>query len=77
MIATAAVENLLGGSQALGHCRLPAIVADAAHLILTRPSREQNGQFCIDEDVLREAGISDFRSYAVDPKLEPALDLFV
>jgi len=77
MIATAAVENLLGGSQALGHCRLPAIVADAAHLILTRPSRERSGQFCIDEDVLREAGISDFRSYAVDPNLEPHPDLFV
>ena len=77
MIATAAVENLLGGSQALGHCRLPAIVADAAHVILTRPSRQASGQFCIDEDVLREAGVTDFSKYAVDPKLEPHLDLFV
>ena len=77
MIATAAVENLLGGSQALGHCRLPAIVADAAHVILTRPSRQASGQFCIDEDVLREVGVSDFSKYAVDPKLEPHLDLFV
>jgi citronellol/citronellal dehydrogenase len=77
IIATAAVENLLGGSQALGHCRLPAIVADAAHVMLTRPSRQASGQFCIDEDVLREAGVSDFSKYAVDPKLEPHLDLFV
>jgi citronellol/citronellal dehydrogenase len=77
MIATAAVENLLGGAQALGHCRQPAIVADAAHAILTRPSREFTGQFCIDEDILREMGVSDFAGYAVDPKLEPALDIFL
>lgn len=77
MIATAAVENLLGGPAALGRCRQPAIVADAAHAILTRPSRELTGRFCIDEDVLRERGVEDFSGYAVDPALDPAPDIFV
>lgn len=77
IIATAAVENLLGGAEAIAHCRTPDIVADAAHAILTRPSREFSGQFCLDEDVLREAGVRDFSSYAVDATREPALDIFV
>lgn len=77
MIATAAVENLLGGPSALGRCRQPAIVADAAHAILTRPSRGFTGHFCIDEDVLAELGINDFSAYAVDPTLDPAPDIFV
>ena len=77
IIATAAVENLLGGAEAIAHCRTPAIVADAAHVILTRPSREFSGRFCLDEDVLREAGVRDFSIYAVDATREPALDIFV
>lgn len=77
MIATAAVENLLGGPSALGHCRHPAIVADAAHAILTRPSRGFTGHFCIDEEVLAELGVKDFSAYAVDPTLAPAPDIFV
>jgi len=77
MIATAAVENLLGGAAALGRCRQPAIVADAAHAILTRPSRSFTGHFCIDEEVLAELGVKDFSAYAVDPTLDPAPDIFV
>jgi citronellol/citronellal dehydrogenase len=77
MIATAAVANLLGGAEALRRCRRPEIVADAAHRILTEPSRAFTGRFCIDEDVLRAGGVSDFSSYAVDPDVQPALDLFV
>jgi citronellol/citronellal dehydrogenase len=77
MIATAAVENLLGGPAALAGCRHPSIVADAAHAILTSPSRELTGRFCIDEDVLREAGITDFASYAVDPNAPLAPDIFL
>jgi citronellol/citronellal dehydrogenase len=76
MIATAAIESLLGAA-ASQQCRKPAIVADAAHLILTQPSRQFTGRFCIDEDVLGEAGVSDFSAYAVDPNVEPARDLFV
>jgi citronellol/citronellal dehydrogenase len=77
MIATAAVENLLGGPTALAGCRQPSIVADAARLILTRPSREFTGNFCIDEDVLRAAGITDFGSYAIDPTAPLSPDIFV
>ena len=66
-IATAAVGNLLGGEAALKRCRKPEIVADAAWNILTRNSRECTGQFFIDEDVLREAGVTDFDQYAVSP----------
>jgi citronellol/citronellal dehydrogenase len=58
-------------------CRKPEIVADAAHAILTRPSREHTGRFYVDEEVLREEGVSDFDPYAVKPG-EPLLtDLFL
>ena len=69
--------NLLGGAAAIRHCRKPEIVADAAHAILTEPSREFTGRFCIDEDILRAQGVTDFQPYAVDPNVEPGLDLFV
>jgi citronellol/citronellal dehydrogenase len=58
-------------------CRKPEIVADAAHAILTRPSREHTGRFYIDEQVLRDEGVTDFDPYAVKPG-EPLLtDLFL
>lgn len=44
-------------------CRTPEIVADAAHLILTKPSRSFTGRFCIDDEILREAGVTDFSPY--------------
>lgn len=65
VIATAAVENLLGGETVVRASRKPEIVADAAHAILTKSSAEYTGQFAIDEEVLREAGVTDFSSYAV------------
>lgn len=79
-IATAAVANLLGGDAALRRSRKPEIVADAAHAVLTRPSRECTGNFFLDEDLLRDEGVTDFSGYRVDPKtpeaeLEP--DLFL
>jgi citronellol/citronellal dehydrogenase len=54
-------------------CRIPAVMGDAAHAILVRDSRAATGQFFIDEDVLREAGVGDFTHYAVEPaqKLQP------
>jgi citronellol/citronellal dehydrogenase len=76
LIATAAVKNLLGGDQAMARSRTPAIVADAAHAILCRPSRDCTGNFFIDEDVLRAEGVTDFRVYSVGDG-EPALDLFL
>jgi citronellol/citronellal dehydrogenase len=77
VIATAAVENLLGGPSVVARSRTPEIVADAFHAIVTRPSRECSGRFFIDEDVLREIGIEDFEGYAVTPGAELMSDLFV
>jgi citronellol/citronellal dehydrogenase len=76
-IATAAVRNLLGGDEAMRRCRKPEIVADAAHSIVTRPSRECTGHFFIDDDVLRADGVRDLSSYAVDPTAELLSDFFV
>ena len=77
IIATAAVQNLLGGDESIRASRKPEIVADAAYVILTRESRSCTGNFFIDEDVLRSAGISDFSKYALTPGVELLPDLFV
>jgi citronellol/citronellal dehydrogenase len=58
-------------------CRTPAIMADAAHAILTTPSRQRTGQFLIDENVLREIGVTDFDVYAVKAGMELLPDLFL
>jgi citronellol/citronellal dehydrogenase len=70
-IATAAVRNLLGGDAAIDHCRRPDIMADAAHALLRRDSRTCSGRFYIDEILLREEGVTDFRPYQVRPDLAP------
>lgn len=77
VIATAAVQNLLGGDGMMRHSRTPEIMGDAAHAIFTRASRECTGNFFIDEDVLRAEGVTDFTKYAVDPSVEAMQDLFV
>jgi citronellol/citronellal dehydrogenase len=77
VIATAAVQNLLGGDAVMARARSPEIVADAAHLILTRPSREVTGQFLIDEEVLAAAGVTDLGKYSPAPANELLKDLFV
>jgi citronellol/citronellal dehydrogenase len=77
IIATAAVQNLLGGEAAMARSRRPKIVADAAHAILTRPARETTGNFFIDDEVLREAGVTDFSSYAYTSDAELLVDLFI
>jgi len=76
-IDTAAVRNLLGGDAAARVSRTPEIVADAAYEILTRPSRECTGNFFIDEEVLRDAGVTDFAKYANDPSAKLNPDLFI
>jgi citronellol/citronellal dehydrogenase len=73
-IATAAVRNLLGGEDIVKRSRTPESMADAAYAIVTRPSRETSGNFFLAEDVLRAAGVTDLRSYQVDPEL-PEKDL--
>jgi citronellol/citronellal dehydrogenase len=77
VIATAAVQNLLGGDETLRGSRKPEIVADAAHVILTRPSRECTGQFLIDDEVLRSAGVTDLAKYQTVPGAELMADFFV
>jgi len=77
-IATAAVNNLLGGDALMKKSRKPSIMGDAAHWILTQPSRECTGNFFIDEEVMKEkVGKDDLTAYAVDPSEELAPDFFV
>jgi citronellol/citronellal dehydrogenase len=77
VIATAAVQNLLGGDAVMARARRPEIVADAAHVILTRDSRAFTGQFCIDEEVLASVGVTDLSRYSDGPQDELIKDLFV
>ena len=76
-IATAAIEFAVGDRNALRFCRRPEILSDAAHWILTRPSRELTGRFLIDDEVLAAAGVKDFTPYAVDPSAPLAIDFFL
>ncbi len=76
-IATAAIQNLLGGEQAMRCSRKPEIMADAAHAILIRNSRDCTGNFFIDDDVLRSIGITCFDDYSVVPGAQLRTDLFV
>lgn len=71
------MRNLLGGERSVRHSRKPEIVADAAHVILTRPSRECTGHFFIDDEVLIEAGVTDLAQYAVVPGAELIPDFFL
>ena len=75
VIATDAI-NMIPGVDAR-NCRTPQIVADAAHAVLVRDARGFAGNFLIDEDVLREAGTSDFDQYAVEPGQPLLPDLFL
>jgi citronellol/citronellal dehydrogenase len=76
-IATAAVQNLLGGDEIMRRSRKPEIMGDAAHAILIRDSRNFSGNFCIDDEILESAGITDLSGYAVDPGAELVPDFFV
>jgi citronellol/citronellal dehydrogenase len=76
-IATAAVQNLLGGEMLMQMSRTPEILADAAYYILKRPSTQCTGNFFIDEQVLAEEGITDLLGYAVNPAQTLYKDLFV
>jgi citronellol/citronellal dehydrogenase len=77
LIATAAVQNLLGGDEAMAASRKPQLYADAAYAVITRPSRECTGNTLLCEDVLAEAGVTDFDAYAYVPGATPQVDLFV
>ncbi len=76
-IATAAVQNLLGGDEMMRRSRTPDVVADAAHHILTQDARTTTGRFFTDEEALAEAGVSDLAGYAVTPGAELMPDFFL
>jgi citronellol/citronellal dehydrogenase len=77
-IATAALA-MLGGLVKPESCRKPEIVADAAHVILTRDSKCCTGNFYIDDEVLAKEGLSaaDLDRYAVQPGTPLFKDFFV
>lgn len=76
-IATAAVQNLLGGDHLIQMSRTTDIIADAAAVILARPSGECTGNFFIDEEVLTQEGVTDFAKYAVNSDEKLMQDLFL
>jgi len=77
LIATAAVQNLLGGDEAMARSRTPEIYADAALAVLQRDPRTCTGNAFIDDEVLAEEGVTDLDHYRAAPEGELALDLFV
>lgn len=76
-IATAAVQNLLGGDTLMNMSRKPSILADCAFHILKQSSKECSGHLFLDEDVLKAAGVTDLDQYAVKPGGPLQKDLYV
>ena len=76
-IATAAVNNLLGGASLMRASRTPEIIADAAYALFAKPARSFTGQFLIDDSFLAEHGVTDFDVYRVDATQRLQTDFFV
>ena len=76
-IATAAIQFALGGDDGMRQCRTVEIMADAAHAIFEKPSREFSGNFLIDDTFLYGEGVRDFEKYRVDPTRPLMPDFFV
>ncbi|GMR44958.1 hypothetical protein PMAYCL1PPCAC_15153, partial [Pristionchus mayeri] len=76
VIWTAAMDMMTEGKGKDG-CRHPRIVADAAYAILSKDSRKFTGNFAIDEEILKEEGVSDFSQYAMDPNAPLFPDFFI
>jgi len=77
LIATAAVQNLLGGEEAMRRARTPEIYADSALAVLRRDPRECTGHSFIDDEVLAEEGITDLSKYSAVADADLQLDLFL
>ena len=81
IIGTAALQVAMAGlpENQRRRARDPQIMADAAHVVLTRRSRDFTGHFCIDEEVLRSVGVTDFSRYRPPEISEEQLlpDLFL
>lgn len=76
IIATAAIAVNI--SKLLYHAsRKPSIVADAAYEIVTTDSRALTGNFFIDESILRQRGVKDFKQYAMHRFIPVVSDIFV
>ena len=75
-IDTAAIRNLLGGAEMAARSRTPAIMADAAHAILSKPV-DFSGWSVLDDLMLAAEGVTDFDAYAVTPGAALAPDFFV
>ncbi len=76
LIATAAVQFIVGGDEAMKRARTPEIMADAAHAVLRRDSRSFTGNFCIDDEILAEEGV-DLSPYSAAGEADLQLDIFV
>jgi NAD(P)-dependent dehydrogenase (short-subunit alcohol dehydrogenase family) len=77
LVATAAVQNLLGGDEAMARARKPDVYADAAYVVLNKPAREYTGKALLCEDVLLESGVTDLSVYDCVPGSELGADLWV
>jgi citronellol/citronellal dehydrogenase len=77
VIATSAIAMIPGAADAKNRMRKPEILADAAHAILIRNARTTTGNFFIDDEVLAEAGVTDFSRYAVEPGNPLLPDIFL
>ena len=76
-IATAAVQNLLGGESITNSSRKPEILSDSAYYILRRDAKSTTGNFFMDDEVLQSEGISDLEQYAMKAGVELTPDFFV
>ncbi|CAN7531575.1 SDR family oxidoreductase [Bosea sp. LjRoot237] len=76
-IATAAVQNLLGGDKMVQASRTPEMIADAAWMVFNKPSRSFSGNFLIDDSFMAGEGVTDFTPYRVDPSVPLMPDFFV
>ena len=77
MVATAAVQNLLGGEAAMARSRKPEVYADSAYAVLAKPAREFSGHSLLCEDVLLDAGVTDLSVYDCIPGSDLGVDLWV
>mmetsp|Transcript_35719 Transcript_35719/g.41656 ORF Transcript_35719/g.41656 Transcript_35719/m.41656 type:complete len:306 (-) Transcript_35719:111-1028(-) len=69
-VATAAVQNILGGDESIKRSRKDTIVSDAAIIVLKSDSRKVTGNFYVDEDILRANGVTDFSKYRMRPDVK-------
>jgi citronellol/citronellal dehydrogenase len=76
-IATAAVQNLLGGDEMMARSRKPAVYADSAYAVMSRPAREFTGNTLLCEDVLLDSGVTDLSVYDCVPGSELGVDFWI